>query len=144
LKRRIILAIIVLAAGGFLLVLAVTRGKLQFGTRRAEPLQTIFKAQVEYAREHPDKGFATSFEDLAADPGGPMIDAVLESQQKSGYDLILWTAGPDARGRVHRFFVVARPQDHQEGQRSFFIDQTGIERSTAENRAATAADPPVN
>jgi hypothetical protein len=47
-------------------------------------------------------------------------------------------------GRVSRFFVVARPEKYQEGERSFFIDESGVERFTTEDRAATAADPPVN
>ena len=143
-KRKIASSVVILVLLGILVVVAVRWEKGRIDTRRSDPLRIIFLAQSEYSKEHPDKGFATSLEDLGNDSGGSLIDSVLASGTKSGYEFILWTAGPNSQGRVSRFFVVARPQRYQEGVRSFFIDESGIERFTAENRAATAADAPVH
>lgn len=143
-NRKIVSSVVVLVLLGVLIVGAVLWEKGRIDTRRSDPLRIIFLAQSEYAREHPDKGFATSLEDLGNDSRGSLIDSVLASGTKSEYEFILWTAGPNSQGRVSRFFVVARPQKYQEGERSFFIDESGVERFTAENRAATAADPPVH
>ena len=143
-NRKIVSSVVVLVLLGVLIVGAVLWEKGRIDTRRSDPLRIIFLAQSEYARENPDKGFATSLEDLGNDSRGSLIDSVLASGTKSEYEFILWTAGPNSQGRVSRFFVVARPQKYQEGERSFFIDESGVERFTAENRAATAADPPVH
>ena len=143
-KRKIASSVVILVLLGILVVGTVLWEKGRIDTRRSDPLRIIFLAQSEYAREHPDKGFATSLEELGNDSRGSLIDSVLGSGTKSGYEFILWTAGPNSQGRVSRFFVVARPQRYQEGVRSFFIDESGVERFTAENRAATAADPPMH
>ena len=135
---------VVLFLLGILIVGTVLWKKGRIDTRASDPLRTIFLAQIEYSREHPDKGFATSLEELGNDSSGSLIDSVLASGTKSGYEFILWTAGPRSQGRVERFFVIARPQKYQEGERSFFIDESGVERFTTANRAATAADPPVH
>jgi len=142
-NRKIASPVVVVVLLGILVVGAFLWEKGRIETRRSDPLRVIFLAQREYAREHPDKGFARSLEDLGNDSGGSLIDSVLASGTKSGYEFILWTAGPNSQGRVSRFFVVARPEKYQEGERSFFIDESGVERFTTEHRAATAADPPV-
>lgn len=143
-KRKMASSGVVLFLLGILIVGAVLWKKGRLDTRASDPLRTIFLAQIEYAREHPDKGFATSLEELGNDSSGSLIDLVLASGTKSGYEFILWTAGPSSQGRVERYFVVTRPQKYQEGERSFFMDESGVERFTTANRAATAADPPVH
>lgn len=143
-KRKVVPLVSALILLGILVVGAILWEKRHIDTRASDPLRTIFLAQSEYAREHPDKGFATSLEDLGNGSSGALIDSVLASGTKSGYGFILWTAAPDAHGYVSRFFVVARPQEYRKGERSFFIDESGVERFTAENRAATAADPPIH
>ena len=137
-------SVIALVFLGILVVGAVVWEKRLFDTRNSDPLRTIFLAQIEYARAHPDKGFARSLDELGNESSGSPIDSVLASGTKSGYEFILWTAGPNSQGRVERFFVVTRPQKYQEGERSFFIDESGVERFTTANRAATSADPPVH
>jgi hypothetical protein len=124
---------------GIVVVGAILWGKWAFEERAPDPLHTIFLAQIEYSREHPEEGFASSFEDL-----NPLIDSVLASGAKSGYEFILWTGAPDSHGRVTRFFVVARPKKYHEGARSLFIDESGVERFTTENRSAMVTDPPVH
>ena len=143
-KRKIATSAVVLILLAALAVGAALWEKGRIDTRRSDPLRIIFLAQSEYAREHPDKGFATSLEQLGNDSGDSLIDSVLANGTKSGYEFILWTAGPNSQGQVPRFFVVVRPQKYQEGERSFFINESGVERFTTENRAATAADPPVH
>jgi len=143
-RRRIASSGVVLFLLGILIIGAVLWEKGRIGTRASDPLRTIFLAQIEYAREHSDKGFATSLEELGNDSSGSLVNSALASGTKSGCEFILWTAGPSPEGRVERFFVVTRPQKYQEGELSFFIDESGVERFTTANRAATAADPPVH
>ena len=143
-KRRIASSLVILVLLGILVVGTVLWEKERTDTRASDPLRTIYAAQSEYAREHPDRGFASSLDALGNDSMGPLIDSALASGTKSGYEYILWTAAPDSQGRVTRFFAVARPQNFRKGERSFFIDESGVERFTTENRAATATDPPVH
>ena len=143
-KQKIIPLFVASALLGICIVAAVLWEKGRIEAKPSDPLRTIFLAQIEYASEHPDKGFASSLNDLAIRSKGSLIDSVLASGAKSGYEFILWTAAPDSKGLVSRFFVVARPESYREGKRSFFIDQSGVERFTTENRAATAADPPMH
>jgi hypothetical protein len=108
-KRKIASSVGFLVLLGILVVGAVLWYKELVDTRSSDPLRIIFLAQCEYAKEHPDKGFAASLEELGNDSRGSLIDSVLASGTKSGYEFILWTAGPNSQGRVSRFFVVARP-----------------------------------
>ena len=133
-KRKIASSVVVLVLLGTLVVVAVLWEKGRIDTRRSDPLRIIFLAQSEYAREHPDKGFATSLEELGGDS---LFDSVLASGTKSGYEFILWPAGPNSQGRVCW-------RSSSEVSRSLFLDELEIERFAAENRAATAADPPVH
>jgi len=106
-------------------------------------LRTINVAQVEYARTHPDRGFASSLAELG--PGsGDLIDSVLASGKKSSYVFILAAAPPDSHGRIARYSVMARPQHYGKNIRhNFLTDESGILRFTTENRAATSQDPPL-
>lgn len=51
-----------------------------------------------------------------------------------------YTALPANQGRAH-YALSAQPL--MESGRSFYLDETGILRSTSENRAATGSDPPM-
>src|SRR5690348_12430982 len=77
-------SVIALVFLGILVVGAILWKKGLFDTPSSDSLRIIFLAQSEYAREHPDKGFATSLEELSNDSGGPLIDSVLASGTKSG------------------------------------------------------------
>ena len=96
-KRKIASSAAFLVLLGILVVGAVLWYKELVDTRSPDPLRIIFLAQREYAIEHPDKGFATSLEELGNDSRGSLIDSVLASGTKSGYEFILWTAGPILR-----------------------------------------------
>ena len=54
-------------------------------------------------------------------------------------------AGPaDARGRITKYTVVARPEKSgHDGWRRFFIDESGVIRWTTEDRPPTVLDAPI-
>jgi hypothetical protein len=138
-RRKLILVLVLsgLAAAIFLL-----RESRRIETRPVGSLQTIKAAQFIYARTHPDKVSASSLAKLGPSPGAELIDAVLASGRKSGYLFILSTAPPDFSGRIMHYAVVARPQQYRSGRRNFFMDESGVERFTTEDRPATINDPP--
>jgi hypothetical protein len=105
-------------------------------------LRTINVAQVEYARTHPDRGFASSLTELGPGSDDPLIDSVLASGGKSSYIFILTAAPPNSHGRIVRYGITARPQHYGKNiKHNFFTDESGVLRFTTENRAATAHDP---
>lgn len=73
-----------------------------------------------------------------------LIPEYLAAGKVSGY-LYIYKAGKrDRRGRVVGYTVTAI-REKAEGSYilNFFVDETGIIRSTLEDRAATGADPPL-
>lgn len=105
-------------------------------------LRTINVAQVEYARTHPDRGFASSLAELGPGSDDPLIDSVLANGKKSSYIFTLTAAPPDSHGRIVRYGITARPQHYGKNiKHNFFTDESGVLRFTTENRAATAQDP---
>jgi hypothetical protein len=104
-------------------------------------LRTINVAQVEYARTHPDRGFASSLAELGPGSDNPLIDSVLASGKKSSYIFTLTAAPQDSHGRTVRYGITGRPQHYGKTKHSFFIDESGVLRFTTENRAATSKDP---
>lgn len=105
-------------------------------------LRTINVAQVEYARTHPDRGFASSLAELGPGSDDPLIDSTLASGVKGSYIYILTAAPQDSHGRIVRYCITARPQHYgNKTKHSFFIDESGVLRFTTENRFATTEDP---
>ena len=105
-------------------------------------LANINTAQTEYARIHPDKGFASSLAELGPKSGEELIDPVLATGRRNGYVYLLTAAPPDPSRHVTQYFVTARPQKYGKfGIRCFFTDESGVIRFTAEDRAPTAQDP---
>jgi hypothetical protein len=119
------------------------RERVHYEASAVGSLRTINVAQTEYARSHPDRGFASSLAELG--PGtGDLIDSVLASGKKSSYVFILTAAPPDSQGRIVRYNVMASPQHYGRNIRhNFLTDESGVIRFTTENRAATAQDPPL-
>jgi hypothetical protein len=71
-------------------------------------------------------------------------DPELLNGQKAGYVFTYTPGPPETDGTRKRYTIVARPmQFGKTGAQNFFIDETGIRRFTAEDRAATASDCPV-
>jgi len=107
--------------------------------------RTICVAQSSYAEKHPQKGFAASLSELGPPPGADLMDQDLAGGRKHGYSFQMIAAPPDASGRIRQYVVLARPLTFgQRGRRSFFADASGVIRSTAEDRAPTAQDPPLD
>ncbi len=114
-------------------------------------LRTINTSEVTYASTY-GKGFSPTLAALGPPAKGAQpsataanqIDSILAGGQKSGYNFVYTPGALNAEGRILSYSVVAQPATlGVTGNRSFFTDQTGITRVTAENRAATAADPPI-
>ena len=139
-KILLVFALLILA-GGFVLPKLFLREARPLWDQSADLLHIIRAAQIEYARTHPDKGFASSLAQLGPDSADALIDSVLASGRKSGYVFFLSAAPPDSQGRIMHYTVVARPQKYEKDRRSFFMDESGIEHFTAENRAPTSNDP---
>ena len=117
-------------------------------------LRTLNTSAVTYAEIYPKTGFP---EKVAAfgppAPGSqasPAAADLLDSRMacadpscvKSGYRFTYTLTAKGPPGTA--FTYVARPVEYgRNGIRSFFTDQTGIIRGTGDDRAATAADPPL-
>jgi hypothetical protein len=107
-------------------------------------LRSLNMAQAIYRSEHVQKGFARKLEALGP-KGAGHIEPVLASGKKSGYRITLAPGKADAHGVTEHYTISARPLKsiRVPGRRSFVTDETGIIRATADNRAATQSDPPI-
>lgn len=114
-------------------------------------LRTIQGAEETYASTY-RMGFSESLTALAPplDNAPPTASAasllygVVASGKKSGYWFDYTAGGRDSSGRITSFAVVARPMEYcVSGIRSFFMDESGVIRSTRENRHATSNDAPL-
>lgn len=83
---------------------------------------------------------------LGADPSqdkAGLVDDVLASGKVDRYTIIYTPSEPDRRGRITGFTITAtRDPDNTKHFRNFFLDETGVIRSTWEDRPATAEDYP--
>ena len=130
--------LIVAVAGLTALSRILLRERHRFDTTSVDELGTLCTAQSVYERSHPDTGFASSLSELDA-----LIDPLLATGNKEGYTFILTAAPRDTHGRIAHYTIVAVPQEYRKGTPSFYIDETGVERFTTENRPATVSDSPV-
>lgn len=60
--------------------------------------------------------------------------------RRQGYFLVYQPGPPETGGNILRFVLLARPELY--GYSNFYLDQTGVIRSTRDNRPATSGDPP--
>jgi type IV pilus assembly protein PilA len=115
-------------------------------------LRTINTSEVTYSSTYP-KGFSPSLAALGPPPGtqptaeaAGLIDPQLATGVEYGYTFT-YKAVPDADSIIRHYTVVARPlKYHRESYpptNSFFTDETGVIRSTDEDREATSSDPPL-
>ena len=114
-------------------------------------IRTINTSEVTYASTYPNLGFAT-LGNLGGSGGSAtgagLIDAVLASGVKSGYQFATPSAGftPSGCGAggttaaCSTYTVTGDPQNSQTGQRHFFSDQSGVIRyDTAAAASASSA-----
>ncbi|HEV2388724.1 MAG TPA: hypothetical protein VGS20_15885 [Candidatus Acidoferrales bacterium] len=98
-------------------------------------LQQVAGAVAAYAKL--GGSYPNSIEQVSGD-----TRAAFEGAFEQGYHLVYraGTAGSD--GNIHTYILLARPTYY--GYRNFYTDQTGVIRSTRQNRPATAQDPPIS
>jgi hypothetical protein len=105
-------------------------------------LRAINTAEEEYARIHPDKGFASSLAELGPKSGNELIGADLAKGKRYGYVFLLTAAPPDPSGHITQYTVTARPQKYGKyGTRGFFTNESTVIRFTTEDRSPTVEDP---
>ncbi|MBI4466237.1 MAG: M48 family metalloprotease [Acidobacteria bacterium] len=104
-------------------------------------LRTLVTAAITYGDTYPDAGFPSSLQDLEQ---AGLIDSQLATTQPRGYRLTYQPGLPDAQARIGTFTMVARPVAYRcTGERSFFVDESGVIRFTREDRLASWADSPL-
>ena len=107
-------------------------------------LETIHQAQATYASQHSQK-FAASLAELG--PGGDtaIIDEQLAQGISRGYQITLAARPLNEEENFQAGYALhARPLTYKKtGEKSYFMDESGVICSTDEDRPATADDPPV-
>lgn len=139
LRWGIIVAVIATGLWGFLwFVLPEQRGdpgaRAEGGAIAA--LNDLRGALSAYSKAQPDNSYPASLE-----PIGDRARADAQLAQSVGYQLNYSSAQPAADGGIRGYTLEARAGNF--GYRNFYADQTGVIRSTRENRAATNTDPPL-
>jgi type IV pilus assembly protein PilA len=112
-------------------------------------LRTINTAEVAYAATY-KSGYSPTLAALGMKPGwkGPtpkaagLIDEELTAGKMDGY-MFAYRPGKPEKALINTYTVTACPIERRKGLRSFFSDQTGVIRWTAESRPATARDPKI-
>ncbi len=100
-------------------------------------MRTVVTSQFTYSKTIGGRTYADSLDLLYA---SNLIDSVLASGTKEGYTFIVSTdAGSDS------FAIYATPITYDDwgSAHSFFTDETGVIRHTAEDRPATVDDLPL-
>ena len=69
---------------------------------------------------------------------GAAARSAAQSAKNAGYEIQYTPAPASDDGRIKNFTVLARPGNY--GYRNFYLDDTGVIRSTGENRPATSQD----
>ena len=105
-------------------------------------IRTINTSEVTYASTYPDLGFNVLGNLGGAggtSTGAGLIDSVLASGVKSGYQFVITTAGGTP---ATLYSTKGDPVNSQTGQRHFFSDQSGVIRYNTSS-VATASDNPL-
>ena len=154
-KPRVRIRFLALTLGAVLLLLAIP---LFFPMCSCVPNETAVVAllhRVSSAETQYNQAYGVYSPTLAAlgppQAGQPvsasaadLVDGVLARGEMSGYIFTYAPGPPDAKGHLRTFTVSVRPREFEKtGRLSFFTDNSGVIRSTTENRPATASDSPV-
>jgi type IV pilus assembly protein PilA len=126
------------------------RSKIQANeTAAVGALKALTESALLYSNSY--GGFPHAISDLGPTTGGTaptstsadLIDAVLSSGIKSGYRFSYGPGATDPTGNVLSYSITATPVSvGSTGQRSFFTDQSGTIRATA-NGNADVTSPPI-
>jgi hypothetical protein len=137
LRWAILLGVLLAAIWSFLWFIVPERQgnpTAQAEARAAESLREIRAALVDFASAQ-GGAYPRQFEEA-----GERVRTAAQLAQSVNYQ-VQYTPGPvDANGAIRTFGLQARPGNF--GFRNFYLDDSGILRSTRENRSATTQDPP--
>lgn len=106
----------------------------QAEARAAESLREIRAAVMDFASAQ-GGAYPRRFEDV-----GDRIRTAAQFAQSANYQVQYTPGTEDANGAIRSFSLQARAGNY--GFRNFYLDDTGVLRTTRENRAATSQDPP--
>ena len=143
----IVVAIILIIAA--IAIPSLMRSKIQANEAAAvETLRTLDSSVVMYSTSY--GGFPRTLAEMGPSSGGAttsaaadLIDSVLSTGVKSGYKFAYAVVSSDPLGNVISYSITATPlQAGVTGQRSFYTDQSGTIRSTA-NGTADATSTPI-
>jgi prepilin-type N-terminal cleavage/methylation domain-containing protein len=124
------------------------RSKIQANeTAAVSTLKTLTESSLLYSNSY--GGFPHALSDMGPGSGGPatsasadLIDSILAGGAKSGYRFNYAVVASDPSGNVISYTITATPLvPGSSGQRSFFTDQSGTIRSTANGTADSASAP---
>lgn len=113
-------------------------------------IRSINTSEIYYAKEY-KRGWSPTLAALGIPPEGgkpsaaaaSLLDNSLSSGKKSNYVFTYNAGKPDASGKINTYTLSVQPVKWHQGLWNFFDDDSGIIRGTAENRAATVNDPPL-
>lgn len=151
---KLLRAFVLVGVGGLALTV-IASGPIRQKQRALEQnavvaLQLINAAEMEYAKTY-GHGFSPTLEALGAPAAGTLPNAgaanlalpAIEGGIRLGYRLAYTPSKPDPAGYIAGYSLSARPVRYRrETRRSFYTDQTGVIRSTKEDREAAVQDPP--
>jgi type IV pilus assembly protein PilA len=88
-------------------------------------IRSLVTAEVSYSTAHPNRGYTCTLSDLAGDH---LINSVLASGQRNGYEFELLNCAPETSGGPNaKFQVVAHPMTaNQTGVRAFCSDESAV------------------
>lgn len=136
---KLIISIAVVVAGIWAIIWFALPLRFQNPRPVAEriALQSLHALQQQLATyENGANSYPASLEAL----GEPARDAAQQAMT-GGYTLRYMPEQLGPNGNAHGYMLTAMPRNY--GYRSFFTDQSGVIRSTRDNRLATGQDPPI-
>jgi type IV pilus assembly protein PilA len=107
-------------------------------------MRSVSTGAVQYSAQCPNLGFPANVTVMGPGPGdctgAGIIDAVVVTNTKSGYNFVYAAGAANAAGVITAYTYNADPINRGiTGQRSFFLDQTGVIRYN-QTAAAGAGD----
>ena len=134
--RLLFLAVLIMAGIMYMMDRAVRESKGYSPEQYAiSSMRNVVTSQITYSETIGGGTYADSLDLLYS---SNLIDSVLASGTKEGYTVTVSTgSGNDS------FAIYSTPITYDERRRSFFSDESGVIRYTAEERPATAGDKPL-
>jgi hypothetical protein len=137
--KRILIACSILlvtlgAVGWFAVPWHMSGSKSESEARARDAIATVQSALANY--QAAEAAYPSSLEAL-----GDTARIAAQKAQLGHYNLRYAPGKPDAEDRVTSYTLTARPGNF--GFRSYYTDESGVLRATAEDRAATVQDTPI-